>query len=72
MRGLRRTLSIGFAIATAAGLALATGAAQAGKFKVLHAFCESKHRPCGDGSNPSGPLVMDQAGNFFGTTQPAG
>ncbi len=67
MHGLRHVL----AMTVLAGV-LAGSAAEAAKFKVLHSFCESKHRVCGDGSNPQGPLVMDQAGNFFGTTATGG
>ena len=71
MGELRRTVA-SFAVMAIAGLALATGAAQAAKFKVLHSFCQPGHRPCGDGGNPRGALVMDAAGNFFGTTSTGG
>ncbi|HTT85283.1 MAG TPA: choice-of-anchor tandem repeat GloVer-containing protein [Rhizomicrobium sp.] len=43
------------------------GSAMAGKFKVLHSFCGSH-----DGCLPEGGLVMDQSGNFFGTTSEGG
>ena len=71
MGDLRRTVA-GALVMAIAGLALAGGAAQAAKFKVLHSFCEGHHRVCGDGSNPRGALVMDAAGNFFGTTSTGG
>ncbi len=71
MGDLRRMVA-GLAVMAIAGLALATGAAEAAKFKVLHSFCTPGHRFCGDGSNPPGQLVMDQAGNFFGTAATGG
>jgi hypothetical protein len=55
-----------------AGVALGAGAAQAGKFKVLHSFCKAQHRFCGDGSNPQGGLVIDAAGNLYGTASSGG
>lgn len=33
---------------------------------TLYTFCSAKH--CSDGKFPLGELVMDQAGNFYGTT----
>jgi uncharacterized repeat protein (TIGR03803 family) len=36
---------------------------------VRHSFCETA---CNDGKLPAGGLVMDQAGNLFGTTQVGG
>ncbi len=72
MRGSWRTLLVRSLVATIAALALAGGPALAAKFKVLHSFCESHQRVCGDGSNPSGPLVMEQSGNFFGTAATGG
>jgi len=44
--------------------------ALAGKFKVLHSFCNSGS--CGDGSQPQAGLVMDESGNFYGTTVTGG
>ena len=67
MRGSVRTLTMALL-----AMALAGGAAQAAKFKVLHSFCESHHRVCGDGANPQGALVADATGNFFGTTATGG
>jgi uncharacterized repeat protein (TIGR03803 family) len=68
MRGNRQVLT---AAILAAGVALG-GAAQA-KFKVLHSFCAlGEHHSCNDGSNPQSGLVMDAAGNLFGTTAQGG
>jgi hypothetical protein len=39
----------------------------AAKFKVLHSFCGPM-----DGCDPEGGLVMDQAGDFFGTASEGG
>ncbi len=39
----------------------------AGTYKVLYNFC-SYQTSCPTGSNPSGALAKDAAGNFFGTT----
>jgi uncharacterized repeat protein (TIGR03803 family) len=36
------------------------------KEKVLHSFCESGD--CEEGNNPSSSLIMDTAGNLYGTT----
>jgi uncharacterized repeat protein (TIGR03803 family) len=70
MRGGWRILA---AVFLAAGAILAGGTAQAGKFKVLHSFCGSgQHHSCNDGSNPQSGLVMDAAGNFYGTTANGG
>jgi uncharacterized repeat protein (TIGR03803 family) len=46
------------------------GTASAGKFKVLHSFCQREN--CRDGSVPMGALVIDSAGNFFGATSSGG
>jgi hypothetical protein len=66
MRSLQHLLTGAGALALAA-VALAGGAAQAGKFKVLHSFCSGN-----DGCLPQSRLVMDQSGNFFGTTEQGG
>lgn len=49
------------ALALAAGI---TVSAQPPTFTVLHSFAG----PTGDGANPAGALIMDAAGNFYGTT----
>ena len=72
MRSSSRAVLMQTFLMAVAGLALAGGAAQAAKFKVLHSFCEPHHRFCGDGANPQAALAMDSAGNFFGTTTTAG
>jgi len=64
---LLKVLGLG---AAAALLALAPTAAFAGKFKVLHSFCSEQS--CHDGSVPTAPLVMDSAGNLYGTTSQGG
>jgi hypothetical protein len=70
---MRRSVSHVFqtsAIAALAGglIALAPASdAVAAKFKVLHSFCGPM-----DGCDPKGGLVMDQAGNFFGTASEGG
>lgn len=56
------------AIAIAGGaisLAFWSGA-EASNFKVLHSFCSKNN--CGDGSQPESALLVDPAGNLFGTT----
>lgn len=63
MRGIRQALTV-TVLAAAMALGAGGGAAHAGKFKVLHSFGNETHR---DGSNPQSALVMDAAGNFFGT-----
>jgi len=41
----------------------------AGTYKVLHNFCTYTYQPsCPTGANPTGTLVQDSKGNFFGTT----
>src|SRR4051812_16414716 len=42
----------------------------AGQFKVLYSFCSKAN--CVDGSFPEGGLLMDQAGNLYGTTSAGG
>lgn len=42
---------------------LVTGALAANKFKTLHTFTGGK-----DGGSPEGSLILDQAGNLYGTT----
>jgi uncharacterized repeat protein (TIGR03803 family) len=53
-------------MALAAGALLASApSASAYTYKVIHDFC--KKLQCGDGQNPIGNLVADQAGNLYGT-----
>src|SRR2546423_3114660 len=58
-------------IVGAAMLAIAAPV-EAGALKTLHAFTECADGKCHDGSAPSGNLVMDSAGNFYGTTAQGG
>ncbi len=57
---------------SAAALLWPAGGAQAYKLKVLYSFCAQTN--CTDGQAPSAyaPLVMDAAGNLFGTTAGGG
>jgi len=59
-------LAVGSALLTAGGRAAASS-----NFKTLYAFCP-QHTNCTDGSDPSGKLVEDAAGNFYGTTARGG
>ena len=52
------------------GAALIPDHASAYTEKTLYAFCPVKH--CADGSEPMGELVMDPAGNLYGTTWSGG
>jgi uncharacterized repeat protein (TIGR03803 family) len=42
----------------------------AGQFRTIHSFCAETL--CADGANPSGELVEDAHGNFYGTTSYGG
>jgi uncharacterized repeat protein (TIGR03803 family) len=53
----------GVAIATFGAIAAADAASNA---KVLYSFCSQSG--CTDGAVPSGGLISDEAGNFYGTT----
>src|SRR5579871_3352564 len=44
----------------------------AGKLIVLYAFCSVGGQSCTDGSAPVAGLVMDSAGNLYGTTRQGG
>ena len=44
--------------------------AKGAKEKVLYAFCSQE--PCVDGAYPTGPLIVDNGGNFHGVTQQGG
>ncbi len=51
-------------------LALTPMAAQAAEYRVLHNFCVSE--TCLDGRAPVAPLMLDGAGNLYGTTSRGG
>src|SRR5205814_1557021 len=62
-----------FGIAAIAGAILAlapTNNAWAGKFKLLYSFCALVN--CADGNAPVAPLLMDSAGDLYGTTAQGG
>ncbi|HEX4860037.1 MAG TPA: choice-of-anchor tandem repeat GloVer-containing protein [Rhizomicrobium sp.] len=54
----------------AAALAVTASSAYAGTFRVLHVFC-AKGGTCADGE-AANDLVMDRAGNLYGTTNAGG
>ena len=54
-------------ILSAAALMLVPSLAQAQTFKVIHSFTGG-----GDGAGPFSNLVMDKAGNLYGTTSAGG
>ncbi|MEI9932710.1 MAG: choice-of-anchor tandem repeat GloVer-containing protein [Rhizomicrobium sp.] len=39
-------------------------------YRVLYSFCARAN--CADGANPEGPLIVDEAGNLYGTTDLGG
>lgn len=53
-----------------AALLCTGGAAVAGSYAKIHAFCKLVN--CDDGANPEAGLVEDAAGNFYGTTYGGG
>jgi hypothetical protein len=64
-----------FAFAAAAVMcagAVPSGGSFAARFKTLYSFCPQGQDPCPDGSSPAASLVMDRAGNLYGTTQYGG
>jgi uncharacterized repeat protein (TIGR03803 family) len=61
-------LMLGAAALAAALLAPAEGAAAS--YQVLYKFCSQSH--CLDGVSPSASLIIDEAGNLFGTTREGG
>jgi len=66
-----RIARIAWLLFAGAGLAVRSPAsAQKYKFHVLYSFCAEAN--CTDGSGPMAALVMDQAGNLYGTTQGGG
>ena len=73
--GMRRkavvTAALNVAFSFAALLWTATGA-QAYKLKVLYAFCAETNCTDGQAPSPYAPVVMDAAGNLFGTTADGG
>ena len=64
MAGIRRTrFAFGVALATAL---ITAHSASAYTYKVIHDFCSK--RLCADGNSPTSGVIMDGAGNLYGTT----
>jgi uncharacterized repeat protein (TIGR03803 family) len=59
--------TIGILAVFTIALMLPAGAVAASKYKVLHRFAGGK-----DGGGPTGSLILDAAGNLYGTTQQGG
>ena len=59
-----------FGVALAAAALTTAPSASAYTYKVIHAFCSK--RLCADGQTPMSGVVMDAAGNLYGTTQNGG
>jgi uncharacterized repeat protein (TIGR03803 family) len=62
------TMSVILAV-LALAIMMPTGAGAASKYKVLYKFCSLRH--CADGANPISQLILDEAGNLYGTTSGA-
>ena len=61
------------ALALLAGSCLATSIeASSANFKVLYKFCQKGKFRCTDGKNPAANVIMDAAGNLYGTTSAGG
>src|SRR6185295_11661180 len=58
--------SFAIAISVISVASFAASDALAAKLKTLHAFCAKEG--CSDGALPSGELLMDAAGNLYGTS----
>jgi len=68
----RGTVLLRAILALMAGAIVATGAgAHPYKFRILHSFCIS-HAYCPDGKTPLAGVVMDSAGNLYGTASNGG
>jgi len=59
-----------FGAALAAAALITSHSASAYTYKVIHNFCSK--RLCADGQTPMSGVVMDGAGNLYGTTQNGG
>jgi uncharacterized repeat protein (TIGR03803 family) len=66
----RQTISGAIALTGTLALFACSTGALAAPVKVLHAFCAKTN--CQDGSRPEGALIMDSAGNLYGTTRTGG
>jgi len=64
---MRASVKAILAVAVCALFFARPNAAQASTFKVIHNFC-SKFQ-CADGADPGAGLLMDSAGNLYGTTE---
>ena len=65
MSRIQRT-RFSFGVALAAAALTTTHSASAYTYKVIHNFCSK--RLCADGNQPESGVVMDGAGNLYGTT----
>jgi uncharacterized repeat protein (TIGR03803 family) len=58
------------ALVVLGSLAITTPLGAAGKEKVLYRFCSANN--CIDGEGPLAPVIVDKAGNLYGTTSGGG
>src|ERR1051326_6569006 len=66
-----RSALIALMLLTGSSMAISSEA-QASSYNVLHRFCQEGKFLCTDGKNPAANLVMDSAGNLYGTTSAGG
>jgi uncharacterized repeat protein (TIGR03803 family) len=61
-------LSVGTLLAATLAARIATAAGE----NVLYSFCAQGGNDCADGKEPLASLIMDEAGNLYGTTRAGG
>ena len=61
-------LSVGTLLAATLAARIATAAEE----RVLYSFCAQAVGRCDDGAEPYAGLIMDAAGNLYGTTESGG